>query len=462
MCGDVAGQAPTRLVPGLEGCGESRIPMPLLFSRYGMGMPELIVTPEGLRILVEELPHAYSVSVGCFVAAGARHEPAAHSGAAHFIEHMLFKGTARYPTARQISQAVEGVGGLLNASTAYESTVYYAKVATCYVERAVDVLGEMIHSPLFDLHEIEKERRVIIEEIHGLQDTPGEWVHELLHQAMWAGTPLGRDIAGSVETVSALERRDLTAFWQRHYHRSNLVISVAGKIGAAEARDVVRAAFANVPAGPAAPPAAQSPPVPQPGPKVSLLPRDIEQGNFCLGLPGLSFHDPDRRPLQVLDTILGGGMSSRLFQALREEHGLAYSIGSYHNELSDAGMWVIYGSVEPEALRDTVTICLEILRDLACRGVTADELAMVKEQVKGGLLLSLEDTWSVASRNGTHLLRYGHVIPVEQVIAEVEAVTAAEVQRVARRLLRTEALHLAVIGPYEEDDYRELQALITE
>jgi predicted Zn-dependent peptidase len=164
----------------------------------------------------------------------------------------------------------------------------------------------------------------------------------------------------------------------------------------------------------------------------------------------------------VLDSILGGGMSSRLFQMLREEHGLAYSIGSYHNDLSDAGMWVIYGSVEPEALRDAVALCMEILRDLARNGVTADELAMVKEQVKGGLLLSLEDTWSVASRNGTHLLRYGHVAPVEQVIAEVEAVTAADVQRVARRLLRDEALHLAVIGPYDREDHEELQTLIAE
>ncbi|MFQ3662608.1 MAG: pitrilysin family protein [Chloroflexaceae bacterium] len=423
-------------------------------------MPELITTPDGLRILVEELPHTYSVSVGCFVAAGARHEPDPQGGAAHFIEHMLFKGTERYPSARHISHAVEGVGGLLNASTAYESTVYYAKVATLHVDRALDVLSEMIRRPLFDLQELEKERRVIIEEIRGLQDTPGDWVHELLQQAMWAGSPLGRDIAGNVETVSVLGREDLASFWQRHYHRSNLVVSVAGKIGVAEAYDAVRGAFDGLPAGPPTPP--QPRPVPRPGPRLSLLGRDTEQGNFCLGLPGLAYTDPDRRPLQVLDSILGGGMSSRLFQILREEHGLAYSVGSYHNDLSDAGMWVIYGSVEPEALRDAVALCLEILRDLARSGVTADELAMVKEQVKGGLLLSLEDTWSVASRNGTHLLRYGHVAPVEQVIAEVEAVSAADVQRVARRLLRNEALHLAVIGPYEREDHEELQTLIAE
>ncbi len=423
-------------------------------------MPELFTTPTGLRVLVEELPHTYSVSIGCFVAAGARHEPPTHGGAAHFIEHMLFKGTERYTTPRMLSQAVEGVGGMLNASTAYESTVYYAKVAAIHFDRAVDVLAEMMLRPLFDLHELEKERRVIIEELRGLQDAPGDWVHELLQQTMWADSPLGRDIAGSVETVSSLGRADLTGFWQRHYNRANMVISVAGNIRAADAYAAVCAAFATLPEG--VPTAPQPQPVAAVGPRITLTSRETEQGNFCLGLPGLAYNDPDRRPLQVLDSILGGGMSSRLFQLLREEHGLAYSVGSYHNDLSDTGMWVIYGSVDPESLRDAVALALEILRDLGRGGVTADELAMVKEQVKGGLLLSLEDTWSVASRNGAHLLRYGHVVPVEQVVVEVETVTLDDVQRVASRLMRSEALHLAVIGPYSPDDCRELEGLIGE
>ncbi|HMQ33698.1 MAG TPA: pitrilysin family protein [Chloroflexaceae bacterium] len=423
-------------------------------------MPELFTAPGGLRVLVEELPHTYSVSIGCFLAAGARHEPSARGGAAHFIEHMLFKGTRRYPTPRLISQAVEGVGGMLNASTAYESTVYYAKVATIHFDRAVDVLAEMVQRPLFDLHELEKERRVIIEELRGLQDAPGDWVHELLQQTMWAESPLGRDIAGTIETVAGLGRADLTEFWRRHYNRANTVISVAGNIGAEEACAAVSAAFAALPAG--EPTAPQPRPRPTPGPRLTLLARDTEQGNFCLGLPGLAYGDRDRRPLQVLDSILGGGMSSRLFQLLREEHGLAYHVGSYHNDLSDTGMWVVYGSVDPEALRDAVALSLETLRDLARGGVTAEELAMVKEQVKGGLLLSLEDTWSVASRNGAHQLRYGQVVPVEQVVAEVEAVTAEDVQRVARRLMRGDALHLAVIGPYGPDDARELEGMIAE
>ncbi|NTW97818.1 MAG: insulinase family protein [Oscillochloris sp.] len=423
-------------------------------------MPDLITTPAGLRILVEELPHTYSVSVGCFVGAGARHEPDAHGGAAHFIEHMCFKGTSRFPTARQISEAVEGVGGILNASTSYESTVYWAKVATIHFERAVDVLADMLICPTFDLRDLEKERRVIIEEIRGIQDSPSDWVHEQLQQGMWGAQPLGRDIAGSVETVAAIARSDLTDFFQRHYNLSTTVISVAGKITASQVAESVGRAFAGLPAGRLA----ATLPIPTPcrGPQVSLMSRDTEQGNFCLGVPGLAYGDPDRRALQVLDSILGGGMSSRLFQVLREENGLAYSVGSYHTELSDAGMWVIYGSVQPEALRDALAICRDMLGDLLRHGVTADELAMIKEQVKGGILLSLEDTWSVASRNGSHLLRYGHVVPVEQVVAEVEAVTADQVLQVARRLLRPDALHLAVIGPYEDEDRRELETLVSE
>ncbi len=421
-------------------------------------MPELITTPSGLRLLVETLPHTYSVSIGCFVHAGSRHEPDAHAGVAHFIEHMCFKGSRAFPTARQISEAVEGVGGILNASTSYESTVYWAKVATIHVDRALAVLADMLTHPLFDPRELEKERRVIIEEIRGIQDSPSDLIHELLNQVMWGDQALGRDIAGSVETVAAISRADLLDFFHRHYNRDTVVISVAGNIQVEEVVAAVDRAFADLPQGTL--PAPLVPPQPRRGPLVNLVGRDIEQGNFCLGVPALSYNDPDRRALQVLDSVLGGGMSSRLFQVLREENGMAYSVGSYHTELSDTGMWVLYGSLEPDSLRDGLVICRDMLQDLLYHGITPEELAMVKEQVKGGILLSLEDTWSVASRNGAHMLRYGHVMPVEQVVAEVEAVTAEHVQQVAQRLLQPEALHLAVLGPYDADDEQDLVALV--
>lgn len=423
-------------------------------------MPYLHTTRNGLRILIEELPHTHSVAIGCFIDIGARYEPAEVAGAAHFIEHMLFKGAGAYPTAHAISLAIEGVGGYLNASTGYETTAFYAKVAAIHFDRALHVLSEMLQRPLFDATELEKERRVIIEEIRGIQDNPTEVVHELLQQTMWGDHPFGRDIAGSIATVSAISRAELLRFFRQGYHAGNLVVSVAGKINAEQAIPAIERAFADLPAG-QRPIAIAAPALPREQ-RLSLLPRDIEQGNVCLGLPGVSYHDPDRRAVQALDALLGGGMSSRLFQTIREEHGLSYNIGSYHNEFADTGMWVIYAGVEPEALHDAVAMTRQIVRDLAEYGPTIQELATVKEQLKGSLLLSLEDTWSVASRNAASLLRHQTVQPVEQIVAEIDALTLADLQRAAHRLLGTQQQWLAVVGPYDDDDRADLQALLEE
>ncbi|GIV89599.1 MAG: peptidase M16 [Chloroflexus sp.] len=421
-------------------------------------MPYLHTTRNGIRILVEELPHTHSIAIGCFIDIGARYETAEIAGAAHFIEHMLFKGAGAYPTAHAISLAIEGVGGYLNASTGYETTAFYAKVAAIHFNRALHVLSEMVQRPLFDAHELEKERRVIIEEIRGIQDNPTELVHELLQQTMWGDHPFGRDIAGRIDTVSAIARHELLQFFAKGYHAGTLVISVAGNIMAEQAIPAIEQAFADVPAG-QRPIALPAPSLPIEH-RLNLLPRDIEQGNFCLGLPGVSYHDPDRRAVQALDALLGGGMSSRLFQTIREEHGLSYNIGSYHNEFADTGMWVIYAGVEPDALRDAVAMTRAIIRDVVEHGPTDQELTTVKEQLKGSLLLSLEDTWAIASRNATSLLRYQTVPSVEQIIAEIDALTLADLQRAAHRLLSTNQQWLAVVGPYAEDDEADLQALL--
>lgn len=417
-------------------------------------------TPDGLTILVEELPHTHSVSIGCFVRVGAFYEPAELSGIAHAIEHMCFKGTRNFPSARLISEAVEGVGGIMNASTSYETTVYWCKVADVHFARALDVLADLLRFPRFDAGELAKERRVISEEIRGLQDSPADWVHELVQESLWGEQPLGRDIAGSVESVAGLRRADLLDFWERYYRLDRLVVSLAGNIRAESAIDAVTAAFAGHPAaGDAGRPAIAAP---QPGPRLRLLNRESEQGNFCLAMPGISYYDPDRRALQVLDTVVGGGMSSRLFQELREEQGLAYNIGSYYSEYAATGSWTIFGSVETASLRDSLATTFEILRSIAGEGITAAELNLVKEQVKGGILLSLEDSWSQASRNASLWMRHGSIRSVEQVVSEIEAVTLDDVQRMARRLLRRDGLHLAVIGPYDADDERELQELLAE
>ncbi|HRC76950.1 MAG TPA: pitrilysin family protein [Kouleothrix sp.] len=420
-------------------------------------MLQTFTMPGGLRVLVDELPHTHSVSVGCFVGVGSGHENPPSCGISHFIEHMLFKGSRRHPTPRLISDAIEGIGGILDAYTSFESTVYYAKVADIHFDRAVDVLSDMLLQPCFDPRDVEKERRVIAEELRQTEDTPSELVHLLLDGAMWGDQPLGRDIAGDEASVAAFAHEQVVAHWARHYNRANTVISIAGNIAAERAAMAIAQAFDPMPYGE---PALFVPSVPpQPGPALALRTDDSEQGNFCIGFPGIAQNDRDRRAMQVFDTVLGGGMSSRLFQEIREELGLAYSVGSYSREHHDAGKWVIYGSVEPDNLAPCLETTMRELRGALNDGITDDELRRVKEQVKGGILLSLEDTWSVASRNGSHQLRYGRVIPVDQVVAEVEQVMRDDVLRVAQRVLRQDALHLAVIGPYDDGD--ELRALLT-
>lgn len=412
-------------------------------------MPHTKVTlPNGLSIITEEMRHTHAVSMGLFIKVGSRYEPARLSGVSHFLEHMFFKGTARR-TAKQISEAIEGVGGALNAYTSYDSTMYSAKVANIHFDRAVDTLSDMLLNSLFDHKEIEKERRVIIEEINMSLDQPADWVHQLLDETLWGDQPLGRDIAGSPETVGGITRDDLLSYKDQHYSFPNTVISLAGNLPGEAMVEAWSGALDGYGA------AEQQQPQPtlpaRPGPRVRLMNKRTEQANFCLGLPAVSYSDTDRRPLQVLNSILGGSMSSRLFQEIREERGLAYSVYSDVAEYNDAGKWVIYAGVEVRKVRDAIAAVANELRKLRDEGITEAELQHVKEQNKGGMLLGLETTGAVAWRNGSHMLRYGEVIPVEQVVAEIEAVTGEDVRRVAQRLIRADALNLAVIGPYDDE-----------
>src|SRR5262245_52722311 len=333
--------------------------------------------PGGLRLLVEELPHTHSVSLGCFLGIGSGHEEKPASGISHFIEHMLFKGSRRRPTPKLISDAIEGVGGILDAYTSFESTVYYAKVADIHFDRALDVLSDMILEPCFDPKDIEKERRVIAEELRQTEDTPSELVHLILDSAMWGDQPLGRDIAGDEASVAALTREQVLAHWHQHYSLANTVISIAGNIDAERAAGAIERALGGLPPG--APAIFLPSRPPHQGPALTLRADDSEQGNFCLGFAGIPQSDPDRRAMQVFDTVLGGGMSSRLFQEIREERGLAYSVGSYSREHHDTGKWVIYGSVEPDNLYECVAAMMEQLRDALTNGITDDELQRVKE-----------------------------------------------------------------------------------
>ncbi len=285
---------------------------------------------------------------------------------------------------------------------------------------------------------------MIQEEIKMSLDVPAQWVHQLLDELMWGDQPIGRDIAGTLESVGGFTREDLLAYRDQHYVAGNTVISLAGNFNSTEIVDRLTTLFG----------AYRTLDVPKPiatnsfgnAPVVHLLNKPTEQTNFVLGLKSFGYSDSDRWALSVLDSILGGGMSSRLFQEIREERGLAYSVGSYTAEYDDAGKWIIYGGVEVSKAIDAISAVVEELRKLRDNGVTAAELHRIKEQVKGGMLLGLEDTWSVANRNARHELRYGQVIPVEQIVAWIEAVTLEDIQRVAQRLIRPDNLYLAIIG----------------
>jgi predicted Zn-dependent peptidase len=367
---------------------------------------------------------------------------------AHFIEHMLFKGTKRRPNPKMLIETIEGVGGMIDAYTNVESTVYTIKVAHIHVARAIDVLADMMMNPLLLASDIEKERRVIIEEISQTEDTPAELVHMLSDYALWGEQPLGRDIAGSAETVGRFRRDDLVAFWQQAYTQANMTISIAGNVDADATLALVKEAFAALPAG--TPQHLRATIAPVPGPKVTLKHDESEQVHFCLGMPALALHDPDRRALLVFDAVVGGNSTSRLFQEIREERALAYMIGSYSREYADAGKWVVGASVDPEHITEAIHAVMQVLRDVLDHGIDASELAQIKEQVKGGILLSLEDTMAVAMRNGSHLLRYGRIIPVDDVVRDVESLELSDIIRVTQRILHDGHLHLTLIGPVED------------
>ncbi|MFN5059839.1 MAG: M16 family metallopeptidase [Chloroflexota bacterium] len=413
-------------------------------------MPELHVLEGGLRVVIEPLPHTYSASVCCYVSVGSGHEQDEQSGMAHFIEHMLFKGTKRRPNPKVLIETIEGVGGMIDAYTNVESTVYTIKVAHIHVARAIDVLADMMMNPLLLASDVEKERRVIIEEISQTEDSPAELVNLLSDYALWGDQPLGRDIAGSIETVGRFSRDELVAFWQQSYNRANITISIAGNVDVNVTLAMVADAFAALPSG--TPSQLRATTAPVVGPKVTVKYDESEQVHFCLGMPALALHDPDRRALLVFDAVVGGNSTSRLFQEIREERALAYMIGSYSREYVDAGKWVVGASVDPEHITEAIQAVMQVLRDVLHQGIDASELAQIKEQVKGGILLSLEDTMAVAMRNGSHLLRYGRVIPVEDVVRDVESLQLPDIIRVTQRILHAEHLHLTLIGPVDDTE----------
>lgn len=408
-------------------------------------MHQRATLPNGIRILTSRMSHVRSVSIIFFFGVGSRFESAGESGVSHFIEHMLFKGSANYPTAQIISESVEGVGGILDAETGKEMTVYSAKIASHHFDHTMNLLVDMVRRPLFEPAEIEKERRVIVEELNMYRDSPQDWVSVLGEEAFWPGLPLGREVAGTRETVESLSREAMRKFMATHYTPSNLVISVVGDTQHDEVVSCVERLLGDWTAG--APPRWQANEPPRDARRVRLETRRTAQTNLCLYTLGLSRTDPDYYALSLLNAILGDGMSSRLFLRVREEQGLAYDVSSSPAHYHDTGAFVVYAGVEPRRTLAALRAILHEMDRMCDEQVSEDELTRAKEYTKGRLALGLEDTHSVAWWIGGNEAMLGEVRELDDVLTRIDAVSTEDIQRVARRLFADEWLRLALIGP---------------
>ena len=403
----------------------------------------------GLRLITAEMPHTHSVSIGIFVGVGSRYENEAQSGISHFIEHLLFRGTERRRTAKEISGTVEGVGGFLNGGTDKELTVYWCKVAKPHFPLALDVLVDMLLNSRFDPEDIERERQIIIEEMNMVKDSPSQQASMLIDELLWPRHPLGRDIAGSRESVAAISRDMMLGYLNGQYLPNNTVISIAGDIQHEETVAAVSQATGSWASQP--PHSGFSAYEEQVNPRLQIESRDTEQAHLCLAIPGLSLQHPRRFTLDLLNVVLGEGMSSRLFTEIRDKLGLAYSIHSYVDHFLDTGSITIHAGVEPKNLLVAVGAILEQLSHLK-EPVPEAELAKAKELSKGRLLLRMEDSRSVAGWAGGQEILIGDILSVDQVVAIVDAVTTEELQQLARELLIGNQIRLAVVGPVTDQE----------
>ena len=408
-----------------------------------------VTLDNGLRLLTAVMPHTRSVAISFFVGAGSRYEDVKHAGISHFIEHMLFKGTERRPAAADVCTVIEGVGGMLNAGTDKELTIYWCKIAQSHFPAALDVLVDILLNSLFDPSEIEKERQVIIEEINMSLDSPPQRVSMLIDELLWPGQALGRDVAGTRDSVSKISRQMMLDYLSRRYQPDNAVLSIAGGIDHDEVALAVNRAVAgwrrNGPRPGFAPYREKM------GRRVLVEKRDTEQTQLCLALPGLSVVHPDRFKFDLLNVILGEGMTSRLFTEIRDKLGLAYSIASYSEHFLDTGVLAVAAGVDAKNLTVAVKAILAELARLK-EGVPESDLSRAKELFKGRILLRMEDSRSVAGWMGGQEILTGSVLSVDDVIALVDAVTVADLQRIAKELLVGAKLRLAVVGPVSPDE----------
>jgi predicted Zn-dependent peptidase len=400
---------------------------------------ETTTLPSGLRIVTERMDRVETVSFGAYVASGTRHETAAENGASHFLEHMAFKGTESR-TATQIAEAVEAVGGHINAYTAREQTAFYVKLLKEDLALGADIIGDILSHSTFDPDELERERGVILQEIGQANDTPDDIVFDHFQETAYPGQPMGRPVLGTEAGIRGMPRDSLMNYMRRHYTTSNITIAAAGNLRHAQVVDLVQRHFADLPL--------QTAPTAVAGDYAGgefREGRDLDQVHIVLGFPSVAYADPAFYPTMLLSTLLGGGMSSRLFQEVRERRGLVYSIYSFTAPAMDGGLFGIYAGTGESEAAELIPVTLDELHKVQ-RDVTEAELARARAQVKASLLMSLESTGSRCEQLARQIQVFGRVIPTAETVAKIEAVGIADVQAAAAKLFRARPT-LAAMGP---------------
>ncbi len=402
--------------------------------------------PSGLRVVTTTVPGSYGVSINFLFGAGSRYEDDHLAGASHLFEHLLFKGTKDRPKPRDIAESVEGVGGILNAFTDREVTGYWCRIALPHYKRGIDVIVDMVRNSLLRPEDITKEKQVVFEEIRSNRDSPPARVAEIADELLWPQQPLGRDVAGTVESVGAITRDAMTAYLHKQYIASNLVISVAGNVSHAEVVDQVQELMGDFTDGAPLP---MYPAVDRlKGPVAVVEYRKTEQAHLSLAMHGLSMYDDDRHALSLLSVVLGESMSSRLFEEVREKRGLAYDIHSSFGTLKDAGLFVVESGVDPKRAAEALPVIVEEMARIR-DGVTEWEFEQARELSKGRLLLRMEDSRAVASSIGIQELLRGQIKSVEEMVADIESVQIEDIARVAKRVIRRDKLAFVMVGPFK-------------
>ena len=409
-------------------------------GREGCVTTEVSTLPNGLRVVSENMPHLETASVGVWVDVGARYENTEINGVSHLLEHMAFKGTERR-SALEIAEEIEAVGGHVNAYTSREHTAYYAKIMKEDVGLAVDILADILQHSVFAEDELERERAVVIQEIAQAHDTPDDVVFDQFQEIVYPDQPLGRTILGPAEQVANYSRDVLASYMARHYSPERMVVIGAGQLDHESFIDMVGSAFVDLPS---AQPAVDLTANYQGGDV--RTPKDLEQAHLVLGFDGIPYDDDDFYTVQLLSTVLGGGMSSRLFQEIRERRGLAYAVFSFASSYVDGGVFGVYCGTGPDKLQELTPVIADELHKV-CGEVSDGEVARARAQVKSSLLMSLESSSSRCERLGRQLLIFGRAIPIDEMVAEIDAITVQDVVRVAERIFKRSRPSLAALGP---------------